>query len=129
MANTVKIKRSSVQGKTPSTGDLALGELALNTYDGDLFFKRDVSGTESIITAATLNGSQTLTNKTISSAVVIGTITAGNSVGTNGQVLSSTGTGVEWITSGSASGSPYLDAGLITDPINAAAMVDGGSIA
>ena len=53
MANTVVLKRSSVQGKVPTTGDLALGELALNTNDGNLFFKRDVSGTESVVRVAT----------------------------------------------------------------------------
>jgi hypothetical protein len=53
MANKVVLKRSAVQGKTPTTGDLALGELALNTYDGNLFFKRDVSSTESIVRVAT----------------------------------------------------------------------------
>jgi len=53
MANTVVLKRSAVQGKTPTTGDLALGEMAVNTYDGNLFFKRDVSGTESVVRVAT----------------------------------------------------------------------------
>ena len=53
MANTVKLKRSAVQNKVPTTGDLELGELALNTYDGNLFFKRDVSGTESVVKVAT----------------------------------------------------------------------------
>jgi len=53
MSNTVVLKRSAVQGKTPTTGDLALGELALNTYDGNLFFKRNVSSTESVVRVAT----------------------------------------------------------------------------
>jgi hypothetical protein len=53
MANTVVLKRSAVQGKTPTTSDLALGELALNTYDGNLFFKRNVSSTESVVRVAT----------------------------------------------------------------------------
>jgi hypothetical protein len=97
MANTVVLKRSAVTGRNPTTGDLALGELALNTYDGNLFFKKD-SGTASIVTVATLAGTQTLTNKTLSSAVLTGTLTAGGGVGTNGQVLASTGTGVQWIT-------------------------------
>jgi hypothetical protein len=97
MANTVVLKRSAVQGKTPTTGDLALGELALNTYDGNLFFKKD-SGTASIVTVATLAGTQTLTNKTLSSAVLTGTLTAGGGVGTNGQLLASTGSGVQWVT-------------------------------
>ena len=45
----------------------------------------------------TLSGTQTLTNKTLSSAVLTGTLTAGGGVGTTGQVLSSTGTGVQWV--------------------------------
>ena len=53
MSNTVVLKRSAVQGKTPTTGDLALGELALNTYDGNLFFKRNVSSTETVVRVAT----------------------------------------------------------------------------
>jgi len=53
MSNTVVLKRSAVQGKTPTTSDLALGELALNTYDGNLFFKRNVSSTESVVRVAT----------------------------------------------------------------------------
>jgi hypothetical protein len=65
MANKVVLKRSAVEGKTPTTSDLALGELALNTYDGNLFFKKDVSGSESILSVATLTGTQTLTNKTL----------------------------------------------------------------
>lgn len=48
MANTVKLKRSSVAGKVPTTSDLQLGELALNTYDGKLFTKKD-DGTASIV--------------------------------------------------------------------------------
>lgn len=48
MANTVKLKRSAVQGKIPSTTDLELGELALNTYDGKAYIKKD-DGSESIV--------------------------------------------------------------------------------
>ena len=40
----IKIKRSAVAGKKPTTSDLNLGELALNTYDGQLFTKRVRSG-------------------------------------------------------------------------------------
>ena len=65
MSNVVKLKRSAVASKVPATTDLALGELALNTYDGNLFFKKSVSSTDSIVTVATLDGTQTLTNKTL----------------------------------------------------------------
>ena len=46
---TIKIRRSSVQNKVPTTTDLDLGELAINTYDGKLFLKKSVGGTESVI--------------------------------------------------------------------------------
>ena len=104
MANTVVLKRSAVSGRNPTTSDLALGELALNTYDGNLFFKKD-SGTASIVTVVTLAGTQTLTNKTltspnIGSPVITGTLTVGAtpSAGTNGQLLASTGSGLQWVT-------------------------------
>ena len=48
MANTIKLKRSAVAGKVPTTGDLDLGELALNTYDGKLYTKKD-NGTASVV--------------------------------------------------------------------------------
>jgi hypothetical protein len=98
MANTVVLKRSAVPNKTPTTSDLALGELALNTNDGNLFFKKDVSGTQSILSVATLTGTQTFTNKTLDAAILTGTLTAGGTTGTNGQILQSTGTGVQWVT-------------------------------
>lgn len=37
MANKIKLKQSSVSGKVPTTTDLDLGELGINTYDGKLF--------------------------------------------------------------------------------------------
>jgi len=52
MAQVVKLKRTSVQGRIPSTSNIALGELAINTYDGKLYLKKD-SGTPSIIQLAT----------------------------------------------------------------------------
>jgi hypothetical protein len=63
MANLIKLKRSATSGNNPTTSNLELGELAINTYDGNLFFKKSVSGTESILSVATLTGTQTLTNK------------------------------------------------------------------
>jgi hypothetical protein len=57
-----------------------------------------------------LNGTQTLTNKTLTSptlntptlnnSVLTGTLTVGStpSAGTNGQLLASTGTGLQWVT-------------------------------
>jgi hypothetical protein len=48
-ANVVKFKRSAVSGKVPATADLALGEIALNTYDGRIYLKKSVTGVESIV--------------------------------------------------------------------------------
>jgi hypothetical protein len=108
MANLIKLKRSATSGNNPTTANLELGELAINTYDGNLFFKKSVSGTESILSVATLTGTQTLTNKTLTSPTInsatannltlTGSLTAGGGVGTNGQVLASTGSGVQWVT-------------------------------
>ncbi len=44
MATPIRIKRSAVSGKKPQNTDLQVGELALNTYDGSLFTKRDTGG-------------------------------------------------------------------------------------
>ena len=49
MAATVLHKRSATSGAQPNTSDLSLGEIGVNTYDGKLFVKKSVSGTESII--------------------------------------------------------------------------------
>lgn len=50
------------------------------------------------VPVVTTTGTQTLSNKTISSGTLTGTLTAGGGVGTSGQVLQSTGTGVQWVT-------------------------------
>ena len=48
MSNKIVFKRSAVAGKIPTVGDLSLGEIALNTYDGKAYIKQD-NGTQSII--------------------------------------------------------------------------------
>lgn len=40
----IRIKRSSVPGKKPTVNDLPLGELGLNTYDGELYTRRERTG-------------------------------------------------------------------------------------
>ena len=49
--STIKLKRSAVAGRVPTTSQLELGEVAINTQDGKLYFKRydAVSNTESIV--------------------------------------------------------------------------------
>lgn len=48
MANTLKVKRSATPSSQPTTGQLELGEIAINTYDGKVFIKKD-NGTASIV--------------------------------------------------------------------------------
>ena len=44
MATPIRIKRSAVPGKAPSVSDLQVGELALNTYDAELYTLRSRPG-------------------------------------------------------------------------------------
>jgi hypothetical protein len=137
MANLIKLKRSATSGNNPTTSNLELGELAINTYDGNLFFKKSVSGTESILSVATLTGTQTLTNKTLTSPTVnsatannltlTGTLTAGGGAGTNGQVLASTGSGVQWITN-TASNLDSLTDVVISSPTSDQVLKYNGSV-
>jgi len=45
----IRLRRSATAGAIPTTSALNLGELAINTYDGKLYLKKSVSGTESIV--------------------------------------------------------------------------------
>ena len=56
MAQTIKLKRSATAGNVPSTSDLELGEVALNTTDGKMYIKKSVGGTESIVELGTGGG-------------------------------------------------------------------------
>ena len=48
MANKIQVKRSAVPAKVPTTTDLDLGEIGINTYDGKMYIKQD-NGTPAII--------------------------------------------------------------------------------
>jgi hypothetical protein len=52
MAQTIQLKRSAQSGKVPDTGSLNLGELAVNTYDGKIYFKKSgsIETVESVLT-------------------------------------------------------------------------------
>jgi hypothetical protein len=82
MAQVVKLKRTAVEGKVPSTSNLELGELAINTYDGRIFFEKD-NGTPSIqqvvTTDAITTGSLNVTGQ-ITASVLYGAIYSTNGV-------------------------------------------------
>lgn len=93
MAQVLKLKRTAVNGKIPTTSHLELGELAMNTFDGRIFLKKDsgtpivteivTTNTENFITGSLLlNGNLTLTgNATIDGNLTLGgNITIGDNV-------------------------------------------------
>ena len=82
MSSIVQLKRSALTGKVPGTGSLNLGELALNTYDGKIFFRRSGSTDtiQEVVTTNVLNtGSVTITG-TLTAGSIVGSITASNGV-------------------------------------------------
>ena len=45
----IRLRRSAVSGSVPTTSNLNLGELALNTADGKVYMKKSVGGVDSIV--------------------------------------------------------------------------------
>ena len=82
MAQLIKLKRTAVSGKIPSTSNLELGELAMNTYDGRVFLKKS-SSIESISEILTVNSHP----KPITGSLSLnGAITASNFKGDGSQL-------------------------------------------
>tara|TARA_A100001011_G_scaffold131480_1_gene138554 strand:+ start:5627 stop:6172 length:546 start_codon:yes stop_codon:yes gene_type:complete len=51
----IKFKRSSVAGKSPSLANIELGEIAMNTFDGDLYIRHDQSSVGVATTVTRIN--------------------------------------------------------------------------
>jgi trimeric autotransporter adhesin len=88
-----------VSGIVSSTSTaLGLGSIELG-HATDTTISRASAGRAAIegVNIVTTSSSDTLTNKTLSAAILTGTLTAGGGVGTSGQLLSSTATGVQWV--------------------------------
>ena len=45
----IRLRRSATAGNIPTTSQLDLGELALNTFDGKIYLKKEVSGVQSVV--------------------------------------------------------------------------------
>ena len=54
----IRLRRSATAGNVPTTSQLDLGELALNTYDGKVYLKKEVSGVQSVVEVGGGGGSQ-----------------------------------------------------------------------
>lgn len=101
MANTkFRLKRSTVSGVTPTTGDISSAELAVNLTDRKLFTSNG---------SAVFELGSNLTNLAVSANLTIGStgdlvftngagVFANGTLGTTGQFLTSNGTGVYWST-------------------------------
>lgn len=66
---------SPTTGNTPSSGNLALGELAINTTDGILFYKTTGGTVTPLANAAAIGGN--FTNIVVSSTSQLGTVSSG----------------------------------------------------
>lgn len=112
MANTIKIRRSAVASAVPTTAQLALGELALNTFDGKLFLKKN-NGTESIVEIGAGGGVTSFSAGTTGLTPSTGTAGAVTLAGT--LAVANGGTGV---TTSTGSGSNVLSTSpTLTTPV------------
>ena len=129
MSSIVQLKRSALSGKVPGTGSLNLGELALNTYDGKIFFRRSGSTDtiQEVVTTNVLNtGSVTLTG-TLTAGSIVGSISASNGVVSgSSQITLSSGIGYSKLaTTGS---NQFTDSQNITGSLRATLTGSFGSL-
>jgi hypothetical protein len=94
MTNTIKIKRSSVPGKTPAAGDLDFGELAINYADGNLFFKDSSNAVATIASTkfVTVTGNVTAANYFGNGSTLSGINSFGNVAVTDGNSIAADST-------------------------------------
>ena len=92
MANTVKLKRSSTPGAVPTTGQLALGELAMNTYDGKVYMVQN-NGTATVVQVGGSAGTVTSVagTGTVAGIALSGTVTSSGSLTLGGTFALPTG--------------------------------------
>ena len=95
----LKLRRSSVPGKVPTTSSLEFGEVALNTYDGLLFIKKSGSLGEEIVSIGASASFATSASfaLTASYALNAGTSTAVTNQITSGSVTASVNIGYDGI--------------------------------
>ena len=80
MAEKIQLRRSAVSGRVPTTSQLDLGEIGINTHDGKLYIKKD-NGSASIVQVGDTTDLETdIDNQpaTVSTTYLYNTSTAGN---------------------------------------------------
>jgi hypothetical protein len=110
MAVNIELKRSAVPGKVPTTGSLNLGEIAINTFDGKAYFKKD-DGTQSIIELATTSGSSATSSYALTSSLPLQGVVTASAVNTTITFTKGDGTTFSVTTSqsGSVASASYAD--------------------
>jgi len=125
MPNIVKLKRSAVASAVPTTAQLDLGELAINTNDGKLFLKRN-NGTESIVEIGAGGGGSPVivTDDSPPSSPVDGTLWWDSTVGKL-KVFYNDGTSTQWVDAASGIVGPAGAAGPTVYPASGIAVSTG----
>ena len=124
---------TSVQPSTASFGDsnvtlmtAAAIQDKIGTYAGTgLSLSNNQFNIDSSV--VTLTGTQTLTGKTLSGGTLTGSLTAGGGTGTSGQVLKSTGSGVQWADESGGGGISFSGSttnGLVTYGSSSSGVVE-----
>ena len=97
MAQSITLKRSAIQGRTPTTGNLDLGELAFNTGDGVLYARRAYCTNASYTTASACTaGGGSWFDTVIDVSAAAGILPTINTAST-GKLLSNDGTNATWV--------------------------------
>ena len=120
--NRIQVKRTSTSGRTPNTTNsgnsqyIAAGEFALNMADGILYSS---NGSASIEIGANN------TNQNVTGNLTVKAIIANNSIGAEGQTLTSNGSAVYWATGGGSGSVTQVDtgSGLTGGPITTTGTV------
>lgn len=92
MANVIKLKNSSTASSTPTTGQLVLGEMAINTNDGKVFIKKN-DGADAIVEVGPVYSVNSATGAVVLDLEDIDDVVFTSA--TNGDVLSFNGT--NWV--------------------------------
>lgn len=85
MAQIIKLRRSTILGKVPTTASMYVGEVALNTYDGRAFLYK--SGSAESIEQLVVTNSETTGSITILGTGSFGEINVTNDINLSGSIF------------------------------------------
>ena len=137
MAAKIKLKKSSVSGNAPGTGDLEYGELAINYADGRLYYKnssnviKNFVDSDQIATLLTgIGGTGTVTS--VAATVPTGFTISGSPITSSGTLAIAYGAGYQGYTTTEASKLAGIEAGATADQtaseiLTAIKTVDGAA--